>query len=81
MSKNRAVTAAALAKMGARAVPRLIEALRDPDANVRRHAARTLGKNPRAADAVPALRELLDDPEPIVREAAVEALQRAGADG
>ncbi len=62
--------------MGTRAVPRLIEALHDPNLNVRRHAALTLGKNPRAADAVPALTELLQDPEPMVREAAAEALRR-----
>ena len=44
---NRAVASAALGKMGGRSAPRLIEALRHADPNVRRCAARLLGDSPR----------------------------------
>ena len=72
--KNRAVTVAALAKMGARAVPRLIEALQHTEARVRRQAVRTLGKCSRGQEAVPALLPLLRDPNPLVRDMVVETL-------
>src|SRR5207249_1778552 len=67
--KNRALAMVALGKMGARAVPRLIEALQHADATVRRCAARTLARCSRGGDSVPALVGLLRDPDPQVREA------------
>jgi hypothetical protein len=43
---------------------------------VRRHAAVTLGKNPRGSDALLTLLDLLQDPEADVRAAAAEAVRR-----
>jgi HEAT repeat protein len=74
--KNRAVSAAALAKMGSRAVPRLVDALKHKDPKVRRHAALTLGKSPRGRDAIDELVKAARDPDPEVRAAAIESLRR-----
>src|SRR5262249_33009621 len=74
--RTRSVASAALAKMGPRALPRLIDALRHADPRVRRGAALTLGKSPRAREAADDLLGLLRDDDPLVREAAVDVLQR-----
>jgi HEAT repeat protein len=77
---NRRLATAALAGIGpdgAEAVPDLAEALKDPDAQVRRNAALALGNmRERAEEAVPALVKLLDprDPADDVRRYAMEAL-------
>ena len=56
-------------------IPRLIEALTDPDARVRRAAAETLGQfGPGARDALPALRAALRDEHSEVRLMASEAI-------
>jgi HEAT repeat protein len=70
------VVGAALAKMGPRALPRLIDALRHDDPRVRRGAVVALGKSPRAREAAQPLLDVLRDPEPLVREAALDVLQR-----
>jgi HEAT repeat protein len=72
-----AYTATALAQIGPGAVPGLIEALRSKNANVRRIAAKVLGKiGPAARQAVPWLRPLLKDEQGGVREAAAQALKQ-----
>lgn len=59
------------------AVPPLVEALKDSDANVRFQAAEAHCRmGPKARDAVPALREALKDPAERVRKEAAEALER-----
>lgn len=60
-----------------RAVPTLIDLLRDPDATLRTAAAVALGKvqDPRATAA---LVELVRDPDDLVRWAAVQALEISG---
>jgi HEAT repeat protein len=64
------------AKEAERVVPVLTTALNDPDAFVRRDAARALGDfGPEAAPAVPALLALHKDRDP-VRRAAAEALEK-----
>ena len=61
------------------AVPALIEALRDPDSEVRRGAAGALGQvGPEAIGAVPALIEALRDPDSEVRRGAAGALGQVG---
>jgi HEAT repeat protein len=61
--------------MGARAIPRLLEALRNESPGVRAQVVRILGKSPRP-EVLPALyRLLLDDPDAAVREAAAEVLE------
>lgn len=71
-----AVTAAALTKMGQRATPRLIEALRHADPRVRRYAAKVLGKCGRRVDAAEALADLQRDSDPLIRAAGAEALRK-----
>jgi HEAT repeat protein len=67
--------AQALAAMGTKAVPALVEALKDEDPIRRRRAAAVLGQiGGRARSAVPALTESLKDPA--VRQAAARALPR-----
>ena len=73
------VAADALGRIGAAAVPALIEALRSSDAAVRLKAVEVLGRmGPDAKDAVPDLVRLLDDPEEPIRRAATRTLGRIG---
>jgi HEAT repeat protein len=77
--RRAAVTALRAIQPGARPTEALIRAiatdLRDPDANVRLIAARTLGRiGPVAAAAAPDLEPLRNDPDPDVRRAAAFAL-------
>ena len=58
-------------------VPALTTALRDKDPNVRRIAARTVGRVRRFTDeAVPVLVQLLDDKDDGVRAEVIEALKK-----
>jgi len=64
---------------GPRAIPAISGVLRgDPDARVRRSAARTLGTLG-TSEAVEALRTSSEDPDALVRREVSRALQRAGA--
>jgi HEAT repeat protein len=65
---------------GARAAPRLIDALSDPDSIVRVFAVSELGRigDSRAVEAV---RPLLDDEDSLVRESAADVLEMLGAGG
>ena len=75
----RAEAISALAFFGAPAVPALTAALRDPDAQSRVGAARSLGHiGPEAADAVTALTQALRDGDARVRFDAAVALGRIG---
>ena len=57
-------------------VPQLIQGLQDPDVQVRRRAALTLGKlNNVAVEAVPALQQRLQDADPQVRGLAEASLK------
>jgi len=61
------------------AMPALIDALRDSDAEVRANAARSLGvySGPRGGEALPPLREILErDPDAKVRQAAAKAIEK-----
>jgi HEAT repeat protein len=65
--------------VGKDAVPALINALKDQDANVRWSAAAALGKiGPAAEDAVPALSDALKDQNGSVRSSAAAALGTIG---
>jgi HEAT repeat protein len=78
--RGRAAALSALALFGEAAVPRLVEGLRDPDADVRVSAARGIGQVGReAAEASTALVRALRDGEPRVRFDAAVALGRVGA--
>jgi hypothetical protein len=69
----------ALGRIGAAAVPALIDALHDPDPAVRIKATAVLGRmGSDAKDAVPHLVKLLDDPDESVRKAATRTLGRIG---
>jgi hypothetical protein len=69
----------ALGRIGAPAVPALMEALQSSDVQVRVKAADVLGRmGPDANDAVPELIRLLDDPDERVRKTATRALGRIG---
>jgi HEAT repeat protein len=70
-----AIILAALVKIGARAVPRLLEALHDPDPTVRRYSARAVRKCPAGHDRADCLTVLLNAPHPLVREDAEEVLR------
>ena len=64
------------------AVPRMAEALKDPNPLARRHAARDLSRlGPLAKEALPALAEALADKDPDTRIAAADAIQALGGDG
>ena len=70
----------ALARLGEVAVPALVDALADPDADVRAHAADTLGHlgSPDADPAADALTRLASDADAHVALAAVSALGQLG---
>ena len=69
----------ALSTIGEAAVPALSESLRDPEQDVRRHAAIALSKiGPSASAAVPALIEALVDPDRHMQQTAAEALGEIG---
>ncbi len=71
--------AAVLAAEDEHAIPRMIEAMRDPEPGVRTWAAIGLGNLSHAArDTKPLLLEALSDPSPSVRIAAARALGRMG---
>lgn len=71
--------AEALGRIGAAAVPQLVEALRSPDADVRLKAVEVLGRmGPEAADAVGTLVPLLNDPDERVRKATIRTLGQIG---
>ncbi len=73
----RWMASAALGKMGAAAVPGLMNALRDEDWKVRRSAAEALWGMAEPA-AVPGLMEALCDKNDVVRQAASGALEAMG---
>lgn len=75
-TEQRDALTVALARLGAVAVPALIAALDDPDADVRAHAADTLGHlgSPDADPAAERLAVLVSDADPHVALAAVSAL-------
>lgn len=69
----------ALSRIGAPAVPALIDTLRSPDPAVRKKAIEVLGRmGEDAAPAVPALTALLNDPDLAVRKAAARTLGQIG---
>jgi hypothetical protein len=69
----------ALGRIGAAAVPALVNALHDPDPTVRLKAIEVLGRmGDDAAPAVPDLIRLLDDPNPDVQKSATRTLGRIG---
>jgi hypothetical protein len=71
----------ALGRMGAAAVPDLIESLHDQDPAVRLLASQVISRiGPEAVLAVPDLIELLNDEEERVRRAAIRALGQIGPD-
>jgi hypothetical protein len=66
----------ALAKLGPREVPSLVNALRDPNPLVRLGAVEALGQiGPDAREAYPAIHPLLNDADRRVRESASKALE------
>jgi hypothetical protein len=69
----------ALGRIGAPAVPALLDALRSTNPGVRRKAVEVLGRmGEEAAPAVPALTALLDDSDMTVRKAAARTLGQIG---
>jgi HEAT repeat protein len=69
----------ALARIGAPSVPALVAVLRDPDAELRRDAARALARmGSDASEAVPDLIAALDDKDQGVRRNATRALGEIG---
>jgi hypothetical protein len=71
--------AVALGRIGAAAVPDLVQALQNPDANVRLKGVAVLGRmGSEAAAAVPQLVMLLDDSDVEVRKAAARTLGQIG---
>jgi len=69
--------ASTLGKVGPAAVPALVQALKDANAEVRGLSAFMLGEiGPAAKDAVPALTEALEDADWAVRFNAQEALRK-----
>lgn len=78
--QERADASAALGRIGKDALPVLLDALEDRNADVRRAAASALAQlGPDAQGAVPALARLLLDPDRNVRDVAAYALQTIGA--
>ena len=71
----------ALGRIGAAAVPHLIQALRSRDPLVRKQAAEVLARmGSDAREAVPDLIRLLDDEDESIRKAAARTLGRIGPD-
>lgn len=71
----------ALGRIGAQAIPYLQQALRSPDAEMKKQAAEVLARM--GSDAKPAVNDLivlLDDPDLEVRKVAVRTLGRIGPD-
>jgi len=69
----------ALGRIGAAAVPALLQALQNPDKSVRLKAIDVLARmGAGASDAVPQLIGLLDDPDPAIRKAAARTLGHIG---
>jgi hypothetical protein len=69
----------ALGRIGAAAVPSLVEALANPDPATRQKAVAVLGRmGPEAAAAVPDLIKLLSDPDPEVRKVTARTLGQIG---
>ncbi len=72
----RNAAAESLVAIGRPAVSQLIQGLEDPNVQVRRRAAQTLGQlNTLAVEAVPALQERLQDADPQVRGLAAASLK------
>ncbi|MEM7312595.1 MAG: HEAT repeat domain-containing protein [Planctomycetota bacterium] len=68
-----------LGRIGAPAVPGLIQALEHPDRNQRLRAAKVLARiGPDAAQAVPILIQLLNDQDDEIRKASARALGQIG---
>ena len=76
-ARNAAATA--LGKLGLLALPRLVQLLKEADADQRKFAAEILGEVG-APDAVPVLVAALQDVDPNVQAAAGEALSRIGGE-
>jgi HEAT repeat protein len=71
--------AEALGRIGAAAVPAVVQTLHSPDAAVRLKGVEVLGRmGADAREAVPQLVRLLDDPDLAVRKAAARTLGRIG---
>lgn len=69
----------ALGRIGAAAVPALVQALHSPDQQVRKKAIEVLGRmGDEAAAAVPDLIPLLDDADPLIRKSAARTLGQIG---
>ena len=76
---DQEAAADALGRIGAAAVPALVETLQNPSAAARLKGVEVLGRmGADARDAVPQLVRLLDDPDPAVRKAAARTLGRIG---
>ncbi len=77
--ESRNDAAQALRGIGSAAVPLLIEALHERDADARRNAAAALGGiQPKPREAVSVLASTLKDKEPLVRQASANALAQIG---
>jgi HEAT repeat protein len=77
--RQRAVAGVSLQRVGAAAIPALVQTLVHPSADVRAKVANVLGKmGPSAAEARTAVESLLSDPDESVRSAASEALAQIG---
>jgi hypothetical protein len=69
----------ALGRIGAAAVPALVQILRGPDQQARKKAIEVLGRmGDEAAAAVPDLIPLLDDPDPQIRKSTARTLGQIG---
>lgn len=75
--RRRAVAGASMMRIGAAAVPSLMQSLQHPAAEVRSKVAHLLAQiGPAAAEARPALQNLLNDRDDAVRAEAAAALKR-----
>jgi HEAT repeat protein len=72
----RSNAALSLAKVGGQAIPHLVAALKDEDAEVRRLAAWSLGEHdPKRKELIPALQAASKDEDPNVREYALSSME------